>query len=144
MDKSGSGTREGRSALGASVAIPEGANGEGLIIGIAREAETSHTKLFTLINIETGKDISIILLLKNNAGFLVGRLVVYDQSTRSVFWLENEIYSYRVIARFQPKPSRVQVECPACGVQVSGLDLADHLKGRHWFPGQPFGPARRE
>lgn len=144
MDKSGSGTRGARAALGESVAIPEGANGEGLIIGIVREAETYDTKLFTLITIETGKDISIILLLKNNAGFLVGRIVVYDQAAQSIFWLENEIYSFRVIARFQPKPSKVQVECPACGLQVSGLDLADHLKVRHWFPEQPFRAVRRE
>lgn len=144
MDKSSSGTRGARAALGASITIPEGANGKGLVIGIAKEAKTSDDKLFTLVNIETGKDIRIILLLKNNAGFLVGRLVVYDQAARRVFWLENETYSYRVIARLAPKPSKVQVECPACGVQVSGLDLADHLKDRHRFPRRPFGAVRRE
>ena len=47
---------------------------DGLIIGIVKEVEVSTSKLCSLVNIETGKDKSIVLLIKNNAGFLAACL----------------------------------------------------------------------
>lgn len=134
MDKSNSGLRRTRTALGASISIPEGSTGEGFIIGIVKETETFDAKLFALINIETARDRSIILLLKNNAGFLVGRLVVYDQAGERVFLLESQIYSYRVIAQLRPQPSKFGIRCPACGGTVSSQRLSRHLRKKHQFP----------
>lgn len=144
MDKLSPNSRRTRTAIVSSFSLPEGTKSDGLVIGIVREAETTEFKHFTLINVETGKDRSIILLLKNNAGFLVGRLVVYDKLARKVFLLESQTYSYRVIARLRPKPSKFQVECPACGDPVSGPALSDHLKEKHRFPGRSFGSTRRK
>jgi len=112
---------------------------EGLIIGVVKEAEASASKRCSLINIETGKDQSIILLMNNNAGFLVGRLVLYDQLGKSVSWIENDNYVFRVIARLKPKPVRpaslaLYIECPECLSKITVGAISEHLKRQHLFP----------
>jgi hypothetical protein len=144
MDKSSSGPHGARTALGASISIPQNPTGKGLIIGLVREAETSDTKAFTLVNIETGKEISIILLLKNSAGFLVGQLVLYDQVARRVYRFENPEHAFNVIARLRPKPSKILVACPDCGLQFSGVELEEHLRVQHYFFRRPFSSAGRK
>jgi hypothetical protein len=112
---------------------------DGLLIGVVKEAEASASKRCSLIIIETGKDVSIGLLMKNNAGFLVGRLVLYDQGGKSVSWIENESYTFRVIARLKPRPARpaslaMQIECRECTSRIAAGEILDHLKRQHWFP----------
>lgn len=112
---------------------------DGLIIGIVKEAEASASKRCSLINIEIGKDGSLILLMKNNAGFLVGHLVLYDQRGKSVSWVENDSYTFRVIARLKPRLVRpsslaLHVECPECTNKITVGDIPEHLKRHHWFP----------
>ena len=112
---------------------------DGLLIGIVKEVEVSTSKLCSLVNIETGKDKSIVLLIKNNAGFLAGCLVLYDQREKSVSWVENDSYRFRVIARLKPRPLRpellaLQIECPECISKIRAADISEHLKRQHWFP----------
>jgi hypothetical protein len=112
---------------------------DGLIIGIVKEAEASTSKRCSLINIETGKDKSIVLLAKNNAGFLVGRLVLYDQRGKSVSWVEDDSYTFRVIVRLKPRLVRpdslaLPIECPECLAKIRTGDISEHLKRQHWFP----------
>jgi len=112
---------------------------DGLIIGIVKEAEASFSKRCSLINIEPGKDVSIVLLMKGNAGFLVGRLVLYDQRGKVVPWVDNDSYTFRVIARLKPRPVRpgslaLHIECPECISRIKAGDLPEHLKRHHFFP----------
>jgi hypothetical protein len=112
---------------------------DGLIIGVVKEAEVSASKRCSLIHIETGKDVSIVLLMRNNAGFLVGRLVLYDQGGKSVSWIEDDSYTFRVIARLKPRPVQpgslaMQIECPECSSKIASGDISNHLRRQHWFP----------
>jgi hypothetical protein len=112
---------------------------DGLIIGIVKEAEVSATKRCSLINIEAGKNKNIVLLIKNNAGFLVGRLILYDQHGKSVSLAENDSYTFSVIARLKPKLVRpkslaLQIECSECFDKVKAADIPEHLKRQHRFP----------
>jgi hypothetical protein len=112
---------------------------DGLILGIVKEGEVSVSKHCSLINIETGKNINIVLLMKNNAGFLVGRLVLYDQRGQSVSLIENDGYTFGVITRLKPRLIRPdslarRIECPECGGKIAVADIAEHLKRQHWFP----------
>jgi hypothetical protein len=112
---------------------------DGLIIGIVKEAEASASKLCSLINIETGKNRNIVLLMKNNAGFLTGRLVLYDQHGKSVSWVEDDSYTFRVIVRLKPRlvqPASLapHIECPECFDRIKTGDISKHLKRQHWFP----------
>ena len=77
--------------------------------------------------------------MKNNAGFLVGRLVLYDQRGKSVSWVENDSYTFRVITRLKPRPVRpgslaLHIECPECINRITAGDISEHLKLQHWFP----------
>lgn len=127
-----------------SSAVPESAlakfkQSEGLIIGVVTEAEAATSKRCSLITIETGKDVSIVLLTKNNAGFLVGNLVLYDQRAKSVSWVENDSYTFRVIARLKPRFIRpdllaLRIECPECNDMIATGDIAEHMKRQHGFP----------
>jgi hypothetical protein len=110
-----------------------------VIIGIVKEAEASASKRCSLINIETGKDASIVLLMKNNAGFLVGRLVLYDQRGKNVSLVEDDSYTFRVIVRLKPRLVRpdslaLPIECPECLAKIRAGDISDHLKRQHRFP----------
>jgi hypothetical protein len=112
---------------------------DGLIIGIVKETEVSATKHCSLIRIETGKNKNFALLIKNNAGFLAGRLVLYDQRGKSVSWFENDSYTFRVIARLKPRPTRpdslaLQIKCPECPNKVRTDRISEHLKQQHRFP----------
>ena len=111
---------------------------EGLIIGVVSEAEVSFDGSFTLINLVTGESENFHLLVKNSAGFLVGRIVIYDSLARSVKWLENDVYAFLVIA-----PVRVpdafelgaqhSVDCPDCGVPLRVKNLGRHLRQVHGY-----------
>lgn len=130
---------KGRSPVVTESALARFRQRDGLIIGIVKEAEASASKRCSLINIETGKDQSIILVMKNNAGFLVGRLVLYDQRGKSVSWVENDSYTFRVIARLKPRSVRpsslaLHIECPECINKITAGDISEHLKRQHWFP----------
>jgi hypothetical protein len=111
---------------------------KGLVIGVLKEAETSISGKFTLINIETGEDENFYLLMKNKAGFLVGRLVIYDPSLGMVKWLENELYSFTVIApirvpkRFRYDSNRI-ICCLDCGIRVKARNLRRHLDRVHGY-----------
>ncbi len=130
---------------------------DGLIMGIVSETETSLSKRCTLINIETGKDQSIVLLIKNNAGFLAGGLVVYDQRGKSVSLIEDDSYTFRVVVRLKPRYERpdslaLRIECPECLGQIGTGEIANHLARLHGFPSridlsripdQPVRPLRK-
>jgi len=128
-----------RSQVVSESALAKFGHRDSLIIGIVKEAEASASKLCSLINIEHGRDKNIVLLVKNNAGFLVGHLVLYDQRGKSVSWVENESYTFRVITRLKPRfvqPESLarHIECPECLNKIRVEDISEHLKRQHWFP----------
>jgi hypothetical protein len=139
MDNSYGAARGVRSSAVSESVLARFRHRDGLIIGVVKEAETSASKRCSLINIETGKDKSIVLLIKNNAGFLVGHLVLYDQHGKSVSWVENNSYTFRVITRLRPRHARpdsltLSLECPECTNKTTVGDVSEHLKRQHRFP----------
>ena len=107
-----------------------------LIIGVVKEAEISRDEEFSLINIETGEAENFYLLMKNKAGFLVGRVVILEQKTNLVRCIENDTYVFKVL-----EPVRVpkwlnydlsyKTKCPECDVSIKLENLSRHLKGVH-------------
>jgi hypothetical protein len=139
MDKAYVAAKGVRSPVVSETALAKFRQRDGLIIGIVTEAEASGSKRCSLITIETGKNKSIVLLMKNNAGFLVGNLVLYDQRGKTVSWVENDSYKFIVIARLKPRLVRLeslalQIECPECTNKVAVGHISEHLKRQHWFP----------
>ena len=108
-----------------------------LVMGIVREAEVSLSKRCSLINIEIAADQNLILLMKNSAGFLVGRLVIYEPTKQSVSWFENKTYTFRVVTRMLRQMDETEITCPECQGMTRFSKLPQHLKLAHWFPQRP-------
>jgi hypothetical protein len=157
MDNAYAATKRRRAPVVPASVLSKFEEYDGLIIGVVREAEASGSKRCSMIHIEAGKNQTIVLLMKNNAGFLVGHLVIFDQRGKTVSWVENDSYTFQVIARLKPRPlqpislARV-VECPECLRKVTVGEISEHLKRQHWFPqvaaweklpDQPQSPTRR-
>lgn len=93
---SGSGTKsETRGSLASDYKLPASNTQDGLIVGVVTEAETFLFNETTLINIQTGEKDNFLLLIKNSAGFLVGRIAVFDPACTFVRWIEDEMYSFQ-------------------------------------------------
>lgn len=78
------------------------------------------------------------MMMKNKAGFLVGRLVIYDPEGATVKWLEDGLYSFAVIAPLRvPKPYRHHQDgilpCPECETRVKVANLGKHLSKVHGY-----------
>jgi hypothetical protein len=104
MDNAYVATNRRRSPVVSASVLSKFEEYDGLIIGVVREAEVSGSKRCSMIHIEAGKNQTIVLLMKNNAGFLVGHLVIVDQRGRTVSCVENGSYTFQVIARLKPRP----------------------------------------
>ena len=133
-----------RSTLAAEISADIGVQRDRLVVGVVRETETSGSKRSTIINVETGRNRSIVLLIKNNAGFLLGRLVVYDKTHLRVWWLEDRTYTFQVIAEDKPDlaspASHVAgMICPECQIMCDPSMLSEHLKIAHRIPRPGFG-----
>jgi hypothetical protein len=139
MDDAYVATKRRRSPVVSASILSKFEEYDGLIIGVVREAEASALKRCSMIHIEAGENQTIVLLMKNNAGFLVGHLVIFDPRGKTVSWAESDNYTFQVIARLEPRPfqpsslARV-VECPECLRKVTVGEISDHLKQQHWFP----------
>lgn len=80
-----------------------------------------------------------MLLIKNSAGFLVGRIAVFDPACTFIGWIEDEMYSFKILAPIKfPKtftfPEDDMIECPECNTQVKSKNLAKHFRKKHsWW-----------
>lgn len=110
----------------------------GLIVGVAKESETAFDGSFTLLNIESGEAENFYLLIKNKAGFLVGRMVLYDPTGATVKWVDDQQYSFAVLATLRV-PKRFQhlqdemVPCPECERRMKAKNLGKHLRREHGY-----------
>lgn len=137
MDTGSSATA--RNSLSTEYKLPSIASAENdLIVGVVTEAETSLFNETTLMNVQTGEKDNFLLLIKNSAGFLVGRMVVFDKRCSFVRWIENEMYTFKVLAPVKyPKNFEFDgdemVQCPECPVQTKAKNLAKHFRKKHGF-----------
>jgi DNA-directed RNA polymerase subunit RPC12/RpoP len=138
MDTGSSTKSNTRSSLASEYKLPASSRQDGLIVGVVIEAETSIFNEITLINVQTGEKDNFMLLIKNSAGFLVGRIVVIDPACTFVRWIEDEMYSFKILAPIKfPKtftfPEDNTIECPECNTQLKSKNLAKHLRKMHSF-----------
>lgn len=108
-----------------------------LILGVVKESEVSFSKQCTITCIETEKNDRYVLLVKNNAGFLTGKMVVFTPRRKSVALFEDNNYSYGVVAVLSA-PSGIEkqeekVRCPECDALLNIMNINKHMKNQHWF-----------
>lgn len=134
MDNSFSSASQIRSTLVPDVDLRPFKSQRGLTIGIIKEAEVSRSKKCSLIKLETARDQNLILLMKNNASFLVGRLVFYEPKELSISCSENGAYTFRVLTQLAPVRRGRDVKCPECQSVIASTELLKHLRLTHGFP----------
>lgn len=83
--------------------LPQSHEGEShLIIGVVTSTSVNFDKSHTNITIETGKAYTHKLKMKNNAGYLLGKLCIYNNS-KSIVWPVDEpsyiFEAYRVFSK---------------------------------------------
>jgi hypothetical protein len=99
------------------------------ILGVVKSTNVDPHNGFTEIVIETGKSEFIQILLKNKAGFLLGKLCIYSSSTETVWPVDEPNYVFNV---FSLRSNLLnQIDCPVCSAKVSLSNLEDHLMQEH-------------
>lgn len=102
---------------------------QALIIGVVKTTHVNHLKTFTEITIETGKSKIIELKVKNNAGFLLGKLCIYNKIIGTIKPIDEPAYIFEV----QGTPASPQnlAKCPICNTNLNPKNLSKHLKQQH-------------
>lgn len=136
MDAGPSAPLKPRSSLLHDFAIPKERLQPDLIIGVATEAEPFLSGETTILKVQAGAKDEFDLLIKNSAGFLVGRMVVFDRSFEAIQWIENEMYTFKILAPLHyPKdfdyPRDAMVQCPECSSKMKAKNLRKHFRKKH-------------
>jgi len=84
-----------------------------LIIGIVKSTCVDSSETFTDTVLETGKSERIEIEIKNKAGFLLGRICIYDKKSGTIWSLEEPSYMFTVYKRVRNRKNK-QVACPKC------------------------------
>src|SRR3989344_4322778 len=111
---------------------------ENSILGIVKSAEVSHTNESTVIIFETGKNEQYILLMRYNAGYLVGKLALYRQSERTVTVFYEPKYSFAVVTEIHSENKEFAINekviCPEldCRVELKN-NIPSHLMNEHLY-----------
>lgn len=105
---------------------------QGAVLGVVTSSELSYTRLSSVIRIETGKATVHELLMKHNAGFLVGRMVIYLPHDGAVVLADDDSYQFAVVASLSESESVESkcktITCPECGSRVGMRKLRSHLR----------------
>lgn len=98
-------------------------------IGIVRATRVDQFKRYTDINFEIGKSESESIRLKHNAGFLLGKICLYDISNLEIFPLDEPKFVYSV---YEGTPSDKDiVTCPKCAASGTLVEIKQHLRFKH-------------
>lgn len=111
---------------------------ENSILGIVKSGEVSYTEKSTVLIFETGKNEKYILLMRNNAGFLVGKLAIYRPRERTVAVFYEPRYLFTVVTEIHDTNMEIakneKVVCPEldCGIELTN-NITSHLIKEHLY-----------
>jgi hypothetical protein len=98
-------------------------------LGVATATEVARSGSLTVVRFETGNRRVRYLLIRGNGTSLIGQIVAYD-SRGEVQPISDNSGAFVVMARLGDTH---EFTCPECGLQVSSLDMSEHLRVRHGF-----------
>ncbi|MEK7206605.1 MAG: hypothetical protein AAB134_01820 [Pseudomonadota bacterium] len=134
-------TEKNNLLIGSSAAVVQ--VNENSILGIVKSAEVSYSKESTVLIFETGKKEQHILLMRNNAGYLVGKLALYRQHERTVTVFYEAKYPFAVVTEIHggsnESAKNEKVICPEldCGKELTN-NICSHLIDVHWYDERIF------
>lgn len=102
----------------------------GLVIGVVKSTRVDILKRFTDIHFETGKQETQNIRLQHNAGFLLGKLCVYDIANAEIWPAEEPTYIFSI---YKPPENHANslVICPKCGAKLNPQNLYKHMRRQH-------------
>lgn len=107
------------------------------IIGVVKACNVDGLKIYTNITIETGRSKSINLRIKNNAGFLLGKLCVYEPAFGRIWPLDEPSYVFGtdkwVNRKMKVLAKKDLVVCLKCKKKVKEQDLKRHMIKVHGY-----------
>lgn len=117
-------------ALAYEISAPDSASGSGelWVIGVVKSTDVRPSKEVTDAIVDTGASSRLSLKIKNNAGYLFGKLVVVDSQFNLVFPAEHPEHRFDVISKKLLPPE--YVNCEVCGVILNHKNVRRHMK-RH-------------
>jgi len=111
--------------------------GKNVVLGVVVEVEVSFSKMSSVITIETDKERPLKLLMKHNADFLAGKLILYKPVDKTVVIFGDDAYGFTVVAGIPDTRSgdawHESVNCPECGSTVNTRNLKRHLLNQHSY-----------
>ncbi|MGZ8218952.1 hypothetical protein [Methylomagnum sp.] len=104
-----------------------------LIIGIVK---STYFDIDTDIIFETGNQEVKNIILKHNAGFLLGKVCIYDTNQDRIWPLEEPHHAFSIYKPIAPQNDSLiyrsdLISCPKCGVKLNPKNLSKHLKRQH-------------
>ncbi|WP_202962356.1 hypothetical protein [Congregibacter litoralis] len=121
---------EGQDTLALDYAIdatePTNVNDAQLVIGVVKSTEVRPNKRMTDAIVDTGGASRLGLKVKNNAGYLFGKLVVVENHRDIVFPVRHPDHRFEIISKRQLAPE--YVNCTVCGVILNFKNVRRHMK----------------
>lgn len=106
-----------------------------LILGVVRSTDVAWSGAYTVLRLEAGERASHKLLVKNSAGFLAGRMCVYDPSEKVIYPVGEQHLRFGVLTEVlnkgDPRAQDVRLDCPECGVKLYLRNLRRHFTKQH-------------
>lgn len=101
----------------------------GLVLGVVKSTNVNSTKSHTKVIVESGEFESLSLGVKNNAGYLLGRLCLIEEKANYIWPIESPKCMFKIL-HFR-KISTEPIKCPECGVEVLAKNMLKHLRRQH-------------
>lgn len=102
-----------------------------LIIGVVKSTYVNYLKIHTEIVLETGKSETVNLKIKNNAGFLLGKLCIYNKKSKTIWPAEEPNYLFEIYKPPKPQIKLIQCPEPGCNANLNPKNLTRHLRRQH-------------
>lgn len=107
------------------------------IIGVVKASHVDTLKAYTKLTIETGKSDTINLRVKNNAGFLLGKLCVYESASGRIWPTEEPSYIFGTDKWVNRKRKGLAKKdlavCPKCSKRIKEQDMKRHMRNIHGY-----------
>lgn len=107
------------------------------IIGVVKASHVDNLKTYTKLTIETGKSDNINLRVKNNAGYLLGKLCVYESASGRIWPVEEPSYIFGTDKWVNRKRKYLVKKdmtiCPRCNKVIEEQNMKTHMRKIHGY-----------
>jgi len=101
-----------------------------IILGIIKATYVDNLKKYTDLVLETGKAGTKGFRVKNNAGFLFGKLCIYDRKYGEIWPIDEPAYLFKIYDHEKKQGAELQ-KCPQCNASLNPKNLSKHLRVQH-------------